>query len=109
MDLTSASAIVTAVPEASAERPCAGSPRTGCTGLSPRQRSRSVPRGGRAPREGSGSARTCTRGYPVRQQSQPATMVAASAIRWSFVQGGPSVARGPCRTSSARSPSMLVA
>ena len=49
------------------------------------------------------------RGYPVRQQIQPATIVAASAIRWSFVQGGPIVARGPCRTSSARSASMLTA
>jgi hypothetical protein len=46
---------------------------------------------------------------PVRQQLQPATIVAASAIRWSFVQGGPIVARGPCRTSSARSPSMPTA
>ena len=38
---------------------------------------------------------------------QPPTIVAASATRWSFVQGGPSLARGPCRTSSARSPSPL--
>ena len=42
-------------------------------------------------------------------QIQPATIVAASAVRWSFVQGGPNVARGPCRISSARSPSMLTA
>ena len=40
---------------------------------------------------------------------QPARIVAASAVRWSFVQGGPIVARGPCRTSSARSASMLAA
>ena len=31
-------------------------------------------------------------------------IVAASAIRWSLFQGGPSVARGPRSTSSARSP-----
>jgi hypothetical protein len=37
MDLTNASAIVTAALDASAPRPCAGSPRTDCTGLSPRQ------------------------------------------------------------------------
>ena len=35
--------------------------------------------------------------------SSPATIVAASAIRWSFAQGGPSVARGPSSISSARS------
>ena len=49
---------------------------------------------------------------PVRlseAQGQPATIVAASAIRWSLVQGGPSVARGPCRTSSARSASTAAA
>ena len=34
---------------------------------------------------------------------QPATIVAASAIRWSLFQGGPNLARGPKRTSSARS------
>ena len=28
-------------------------------------------------------------------KGQPAKIVAASAIRWSFDQGGPSVARGP--------------
>ena len=39
------------------------------------------------------------------QRAQSATIVAASAIRWSFVQGGPIVARGPCRTASARSAS----
>jgi hypothetical protein len=43
------------------------------------------------------------------EQIQRPTIVAASAIRWSFVQGGPIVARGPCRTSSARSASMLTA
>ena len=41
--------------------------------------------------------------------SSPATTVAASAIRWSFVQGGPIVARGPSRISSARSTSLLTA
>ena len=40
-----------------------------------------------------------------RVEVQLATIVAASAIRWSFAQGGPIVARGPSRTSSARSPS----
>ena len=45
----------------------------------------------------------------IPRRGQPATIVAASAIRWSFVQGGPSVARGPCRTSSARSASMPAA
>ena len=39
------------------------------------------------------------------QRIQPATIVAASATRCSFVHGGPSAARGPCRTASARSPS----
>ena len=47
MDLTSASAIVTAALEAPAQRPCAGSPRTDCTGLSPRQRSRAPAATGR--------------------------------------------------------------
>ena len=36
-------------------------------------------------------------------------IVAASAVRWSFVQGGPNVARGPCSTWSARSPRMPTA
>ena len=45
----------------------------------------------------------------VRRGDQPATIAAASAVRWSFVHGGPSVDRGPCRTSSARSPNVLTA
>ena len=36
-------------------------------------------------------------------------MQAARAIRWSLAQGGPSVARGPWSTSSARSARMLTA
>ena len=40
---------------------------------------------------------------------QPARMAAARAVRWSLVQGGPNLARGPCSTSSARSPSSAVA
>jgi hypothetical protein len=38
-----------------------------------------------------------------------ARIVAASAVRWSFVHGGPNVARRPRSTSSARSPKMLAA
>ena len=34
-----------------------------------------------------------------------ATTTAARAVRWSLPQGGPNVARGSCRTSSARAPS----
>jgi hypothetical protein len=37
-----------------------------------------------------------------RQEVQLATIVEASAIRWSLVHGGPSVARGPWSTSPAR-------
>ena len=47
--------------------------------------------------------------YPAGQRIQLATIVAASAIRWSFVQGGPILARGPCRASSARPASILTA
>ena len=36
-------------------------------------------------------------------------IAAARAIRWSLVQGGPRVALGPCRTSSARAPSIALA
>ena len=42
--------------------------------------------------------------HRARRVAQPATIAAASAVRWSFVQGGPNLARGPSRTSSARSP-----
>lgn len=45
----------------------------------------------------------------VEQWFQPATTVAARATRWSLVQGDPSAARGPCRTSSARPASILAA
>ena len=45
----------------------------------------------------------------AQRDAEPATIVAASAIRWSLAQGGPSVARGPCSTSSARSARMLAA
>ena len=41
-----------------------------------------------------------------RGSAQVTTMVAASAMRWSFDHGGPNVARGPWSTSSARSPRM---
>lgn len=41
--------------------------------------------------------------------SSSATIVAASAIRWSLAQGGPIAARGPSRISSARSASLLTA
>ncbi len=44
-----------------------------------------------------------------RAEIQPATIVAASAIRWSLVQGGPSVALAPWSTSLAWSPRMLTA
>ena len=47
----------------------------------------------------------------VRTATQPGwpTIVAASAIRWSFDHGGPNLARGPCSTSSARPPRMRAA
>ena len=59
------------------------------------------------PHRRAGRCRTPGRPTRMAPSAQPATIVAASAIRWSFVQGGPIVARGPCRTSSARSASML--
>jgi hypothetical protein len=40
---------------------------------------------------------------------QLARTVAASAIRWSLVHGGPSAARGPSSTTPARSPRILAA
>ena len=49
--------------------------------------------------------RSRCRARRLGREVQPATIVAASAIRWSFVHGGPIVARGPSRTSSARSAS----
>ena len=46
---------------------------------------------------------------PFGKEAQELTIVAASAIRWSFVQGAPKVARGPWRTSSASSARILAA
>ena len=46
---------------------------------------------------------------PCRMRDQRATIVAASAIRWSFDHGAPNLARGPCSTSSARGPRMPAA
>src|ERR1017187_7611318 len=53
--------------------------------------------------------RTQVPGRSARQEHHLATIVAASAIRWSLVQGGPSVARGPWSTSPARAPRILAA
>lgn len=61
---------------------------------------------GRHRRTRQGATRLSTTALP---ETQPATIVAARAIRWSFAQGGPSLARGPCSTSSARSARMLTA
>ena len=54
-----------------------------------------------------GAARRPVRVAPERAQA--ATTVAASAIRWSLDQGGPSNARGPCSTSWVRFPRIRLA
>ena len=65
-----------------------------------------------ATRQANGTARILVGGIATHRGfsgGHGATIVAASATRWSFDHGGPSLARGPRSTSSARAPRMRMA
>ncbi len=90
-------------------RTATASPRRSTTSTSPARgrtsASGSTPPPSPPPRPSRRSSPEPTRPGCADPRQPPASTVAANATRWSLAQGGPSRARGPCSTSSARSPS----